>query len=201
MELFEGSENEEDYKVTCLTTYGEDVWGGCQSGFVFCYRDEEKKEKGEEKESDQEGGEEKMILCHSTQLLGEGGVSAIVGEKEGKEGLVWVGGKNGSLSVWKRGHGLVVGEELKFSASLLENYRFGFRKMFSWREIDFKLEYGEVKWRGLNEEGRLLMKDVKEVREVGFDFYLFIYLFLKNLLKKNKRCGLGPLERTISLWL
>ena len=88
----------------------------------------------------------------------------MVGEKKG---MVWVGGENGLLSIWKRGDGPVTGEEVKYSAPLLEDsYFFELHKMLH-GDLFFELEYGQVKWKGLDGEGSLFMKEVKEVREVA----------------------------------
>ena len=130
-----------------------ELWGGCQSGFVFCYYGA-----GEEEEQE----EEKLMLCHYTQLHREGttGVSAIVG---GRDGLVWVGGKNGSISVWESKDGPVSGEEIKFSAQLLLSSKKSFLRR---ADSFFKLEYGELRWRKDKGAGSLSLKRVQRVREI-----------------------------------
>ena len=157
VELPENRNGGRTHRVTCLTTRGEELWGGCQSGLIFSYCGQEDEERR---------GKEELILSHPTQLLlGEGEeVNAMVG---GKEGLMWVGGENGWLSVWKRSYGPVVGEELKYSSPLLEDrYFFQLPKMLI-GDLFFKLEYGQVKWKELDGEGSLLMNQVKEVRGVA----------------------------------
>ena len=160
---------------------GEELWGGCRSGYVFC------RGEGDQRENVRMKGDE-LTFCHFTQLLGNGEVSSIVGEKE--SGLVWVGG-TGWISVWKSGDGGVAGEDVKFSASLLSD---GFRLRSSVDSF-FKLEHFSVqvffgsssfplnfffffishhftfvKWRERKtirtEEGMLSLRNVREVREV-----------------------------------
>ena len=163
VELPHNTEGYRGHRVLCLTTCGGELWGGCSSGFVFCYcGDEEEEGKGKGKEE----GEE-LILCHQTQLLEQGGVSAMVGEKEG---LVWVGGDNGWISVWKSGYGPVIGEKVKFSAPLLpEGIKQTVRHvLFDTQKSGFffKLEYGELKWKGGAREESLSLKKVREMKVV-----------------------------------
>ena len=146
--------------MTCITIREKEVWGGCESGFVFCYcgddEEEGKEKRGRAKE------EKEVIFCHYSQLLG--GVNAIAAEKDG---LVWVGGEDGMISVWKSGCGAIYGEEVNFSAPLLHGAGvFNSKKTV---ESLFKLEYGEVRWkeRKKKEEERLLMDKVKEVKKIA----------------------------------
>ena len=169
--------------MTCLTTCDGDVWGGCPSGFVFCFsdaREEQEEEQGEKR--GQKGGE--LVLCHQTQVCGEGrgmgGMNAMVGDKGG---LVWGGTENGWLSVWKSVDGGIVGEEVKFRVSLLHQSRKkSMLSTFSNQNSFLKLEFGVVSWKGLcsflkgrgkltgggkiEEEGMVFLKDIKEVREI-----------------------------------
>ena len=166
--------------MTCLTTCDGDVWGGCPSGFVFCFSDAGEEQQGEQGERGGQKGE--LVLCHQTQLCGEGrgmaGVNAMVGDKGG---LVWAGTDNGWLSVWKSVDGRIAGEEVKFRVPLLHQ---------SWKKSMFsaftnsnqnsflKLEFGVVSWEGLSsffakqgqssleEDGMAFLKDIKEVREM-----------------------------------
>ena len=157
------------HRVTCLATCDGEVWGGCPSGFIFCYSDG-----GEEQE--REGGE--LILCHRTQLCGEGrgmtGVNAMVGDKGG---LVWAGTENGWLSVWKSVDGAIAAEEVKFRVSLLHQSRKkSIITAFTNQSSFMKLEFGMVSWEGLSsfflqegeteEEGVVFLGDIKEVREI-----------------------------------
>ena len=167
VELPENIKGSRTHRVTCLTTCEGKLWGGCQSGLVFSFCGEEehrdKNREGGDQEEGQNRGEMELIFPHESQLLGEkGGVSAMVGEK----GMVWVAGENGWLSLWKMGDGPIRGEELKYSAPLLEGsffFKFG---IFSGDDLYFTLEDGQVNWKGLDGEGSLLMTKVKEVKEV-----------------------------------
>ena len=170
---------ERSHRVTCLTTCDGYVWGGCPSGFVFCYsdtREEQHEEQGEK--GGQNGGE--LVLCHQTQLCGEGrgmaGVNAMVGDKGG---LVWAGTDNGWLSVWKSVDGAIAGEEVKFRVSLLhQSWKKSIFSAFSNQNSFLKLEFGVVSWKGLSsflitgggmieEEGMVFLEDIKEVREMN----------------------------------
>ena len=162
VELPKNIYNEKRDRVTCLTTFAGELWGGCDSG-VFCYYEEEEEElsPGEEK------GE--FMRCHNSQLLGDGGETGVSAMVADKQGLVWVGNENGWLSVWKNGYGPVVGEEVKFSVPLLNKSS----KIFSKDSSFLKLEFGVVSWRwssfmkrGEEKEGRVLLREVGEVREV-----------------------------------
>ena len=177
MELPHNIHGERSHRVTCLTICDGDVWGGCPSGFVFCYSDarEEQEEQGER--GGQNGGE--LVLCHQTQVCGEGrgmtGVNAMVGDKGG---LVWVGAENGWLSVWKSVDGAIAGEEVKFRVSLLhQSAKISKFSGLTNQDSFLKLEFGMVSWKGLSsflKRGKLagggkieevFLKDIEEVRE------------------------------------
>ena len=176
VELPDNIYGERSHRVTCLTICDGEVWGGCPSGFVFCYSDAEEEGEGGETEG-QKGGE--LVLCHQTQLCGEGrgmtGVNAMVGDKGG---LVWAGTENGWLSVWKSVHGGIAGEEVKFRVPLLHQSakKSMFTAFVNQNNSFMKLEFGVVSWEGLSSffvmrgepegEGRVLLRDVREVREV-----------------------------------
>ena len=182
VELPDNMHGERSHRVTCLTTCDGDVWGGCPSGFVFCFSDAQEqqyKEQGEKGE--QKGGE--LVLCHQSQLCGEGrgmaGVNAMVGNKGG---LVWAGTDNGWLSVWKSVDGAIAGEEVKFRVSLLhQSWKKSMFSAFTNKNSFLKLEFGVVSWKGLSsflkrgkltgggtieEEGMVFLRDIKEVREM-----------------------------------
>ena len=166
--------NERSHRVTCLATCDGEVWGGCRSGFVFCYYDaqeEPEEEEGERGELKERG---ELVLSHHTQLCGEGegmtGVNAIVGDKGG---LVWVGAENGWLSVWKSGDGAIAAEKVKFGVPLLyQSWKKSMITTFTNQGSFMKLEFGVVSWKGMSsffgqeEEGMVLLRDIKEVREM-----------------------------------
>ena len=172
VELPDNMHGERSHRVTCLTTCDGNVWGGCPSGFVFCFSDAREEQQHEEQgeRGEQKGGE--LVLCHQSQLCGEGrgmtGVNAMVGDKGG---LVWAGTDNGWLSVWKSVDGAIAGEEAKFRVSLLH-------QSTSKSKSFLKLEFGVVSWKGLSsflKRGKLtgggkieevFLKDIKEVREM-----------------------------------
>ena len=151
--------------MTCLTTCGGEIWGGCQSGYVFCYGGREEGTEGEERK------DEELTLCYPSQLPGEAdaktvrGICGIVGEK-GE--LAWAGSENGWITVWESGFGSAIGEEVKFFAPLLSGFR-PLRRIIG-DDCYICLELGELRWRkwvGTRiEEGRLSMKRVEEVREM-----------------------------------
>ena len=163
--------NERSHRVTCLATCDGEVWGGCRSGFVFCYYD------AQEEPEEEEGERGELVLSHHTQLYGEGrgmtGVNAMVGDKGG---LVWVGAENGWLSVWKSGDGAIAAEEAKFRVPLLhQSWKKSMITAFTNQGSFMKLEYGVLSWKGLSfffdkekieEEGMVLLRDIKEMREV-----------------------------------
>ena len=166
-------DSERSHRVTCLAVCEGEVWGGCRSGFLFCFSDEDE----EQEEGEREKGREEMMLCHKTQLCGEGkgmtGVNAMVGEKGG---LVWVGTENGWLSVWKSVDAGIAGEEVKFRVPLLHQSRKkSMLSAFTNPESSFlELKFGVVSWKGLSsfskrgnreEEGMVLLRDINEVRE------------------------------------
>ena len=143
VELPENKKGSRTHRVTCLTTCEGKLWGGCQSGLVFSFCEGDEHRDGDQEEG-QNRGDMELIFSHESQLLGKKeGVSAMVGEK----GMVWVGGENGWLSLWKTGDGLIRGEELKYSAPLLEtNFFFELRKkIVSGDDLYFTLEDGGVK--------------------------------------------------------
>ena len=177
VELPDNMHGERSHRVTCLTTCDGDVWGGCPSGFVFCFSDAREEQQGEQGEK---GGqnEGELVLCHQSQLCGEGRgmtrVNAMVGDKGG---LVWVGTDNGWLSVWKSMDGGIAGEEVKFQVSLLHQSRKkSMITAFTNQNCLLKLEFGVVSWQGLSsffvmegeteEEGIVFLRDIKEVREM-----------------------------------
>ena len=160
--------SERSHRVTCLTVCDGEVWGGCRSGFIFCFSDRE-----EEQEEGEMEGQKEMVLCHKTQLCGEGkgmtGVNTMVGDKGG---LVWVGAENGWLSVWNSVDGGIAGEEVKFRVPLLHQSRKkSMLSVFTNPESSFmELKFGVLSWKGLpsffeEEEGMVLLRDINEVRE------------------------------------
>ena len=181
VELPHNMHGERSHRVTCLTTCDGDVWGGCPSGFVFCFSDAREQHEEQGEKGEQNGGE--LVLCHQTQLCGEGrgmtGVNTMVGDKGG---LVWAGTDNGWLSVWKSRDGAIAGEEVKFRVSLLhQSWKKSMFSAFTNQNCFLKLEFGVVSWKGLSsflkrgkltgggtieEEGMVFLKDLKEVREI-----------------------------------
>ena len=176
VDLPNNTDGERSHRVACLATCDGEVWGGCRSGFVFCYHDaqEEQEDEGEEREG-KKGGE--LVLSHKTQLCGEGmtGVNAIVGDKGG---LVWAGAENGWLSVWKSVDGAIAAEEVKFRVPLLhQSVKKSIITVFTNQGSFMELEFGVVSWEGLSssflmqrgepeEEGMVLLRDVMEMREI-----------------------------------
>ena len=168
---------ERSHRVTCLTTCDGEVWGGCPSGFVFCYsdsREEQHEEQGEK--GGRNGGE--LVLCHQSQLCGEGrgmaGVNTMVGDKGG---LIWAGTDNGWLSVWTSVDGAIAGEEVKFRVSLLhQSWKKSMITAFTNQGSYMTLEFGVVSWKGLSSffvkqgepegEGMVFLRDIKELREM-----------------------------------
>ena len=173
VDLPKNIDRERSHRVSCLATCEGEVWGGCRSGFIFCYYDEEKEQWEEEKEGVKKKGGE-LVMCHESQLSGEeGGLTGVNAVAVDKGGLVWVGAENGWLSVWESGDGGVVGEEVKFLVSMLDR---SLKKSMEKKEKQdqdsfLKLEFGVVSWKGRKrgereKEGEMLLRDVKEVREV-----------------------------------
>ena len=168
IEMPENIHSERSHRVTCLATYEGEVWGGCRSGFIFCYYNEEEQD-GEEEKRAREGG--KLVFCHETQIGEGGGVNAMVVDRGG---LVWAGGENGWLSVWKSVDGRIAGEEVKFRVPLLHKSRKKLRekKGNQVQESFLELEFGKVGWKRLSsflkrgERETMLLRDVEEVKEV-----------------------------------
>ena len=176
VELPKNIGGERSHRVACLATCDGEVWGGCRSGFVFCYHDaQEEQEDEREERAKRKGGE--LMFSHETQLCGEGegmtGMNAIVGDKGG---LVWAGAENGWLSVWKSVDGAIAAEEGKFQVPLLhQSTKKSMITVFTNQSSFMKLEYGVVSWKGLSsfsmrgkteKEGMVLLRDVMEVREI-----------------------------------
>ena len=178
VELPNNTGGERSHRVACLaTTCDGEVWGGCRSGFVFCYHNaQEEQEDEREERAKKKGGE--LVFSHKTQLCGKGegmtGVNAIVGDKGG---LVWVGAENGWLSVWKSVDGAIAAEEVKFRVPLLhQSVKKSIITVFTNQSSFMELEFGVVSWEGLSssflmrgepeEEGMVLLRDVMEVREI-----------------------------------
>ena len=163
---------ERSHRVTCLATCDGEVWGGCRSGFIFCYysRGQEQEEEGGEKE--EQNGRGELMLCHKTQLSRERGKTGVRAVVVDKGGLVWVGAENGWLNVWKSVDGAIAAEEVKFRVPLLhQSWK---KSMFGNQNSFLKLEFGVLSWKGLSSysgkieaEGMVLLRDVKEMREMN----------------------------------
>ena len=158
------------------------MWGGCQSGYLFCSGGESLKSaaKGEGGKDSRGGGG--VDLCHFSQLphkaTESSRVNTIIGIE--KEGLVWVGFENGWLSLWQ-GVGGIIGEEMSFSSPLVAVRD---AESIPWYQImrrknqiaSLTLRYGELRW-GEGEERSLSMKKVCQVKRIeeksgGFVFWL-----------------------------